>query len=544
MLFFALWTAAFTAPLAAEELGATAAAAPTDPVQAARDPHRFEDIFAPFVTDTASLSPDGRHLAYSILEGGTLHVVVVAVDDPGMFRTKVAVNSLKAARPNIYEQGGGRQAEYPVRIRQMIWILPTRLLVVTELGSGPALMAFDLDGANARILATSREKDMQGMKFVGRSTEPDSVLIRVPLPVLVGVSGLKPQLFYDYLRLNTVTGKFTEIKEAVALDEQNRVKFAARAARGDFRGVDHDVREVAPNKQVSLFENDDAQVRYLALVEGLADPGSFCVVDRERGQIFDLVPRMPGLVPAHASAISFEFTARDGQQVSGELVLPREPKVAHAPLVVFMPSSPGQRMTRGFSREAQAFARMGLASVRFDSFVPRPKPGEPERVRERWLVDEVVRLVDGLPALHPVSKRSVVLFGERQAGYFALRAMQIEPERFIAAVVADPGVSRDQWNDPKRWPARTGKPGGPSGFKRPLLVLANPMSEALGQGIVRSIIREAKAAGAAAEWSKQSMSLSRQGPLGRAAVFREIEGFVNTHVYQFVVKLGDLEFEP
>lgn len=539
--FLALWAAVLAGPIAAvEPAGPVAGNSPS----AVDDPRRFVDIFAPFVTETASLSPDGKHLAYSIMEQGLLYVVVVAIDAPKEFRAKVAVNSVKGAQPDFYRGGSQFQEDLPARISWMNWTSATRLVVLTQVRSGPALIAFDADGANARVLATSRTRaTLNGYAFFGRSPEPDSVLIRQRLPMLPSLA-LKPQIFYDYQRLNTVTGKFTTIDEEVALDEQRQAKLAEKARRGDWQAVDREVREVVPDRQVSMIENDDAEVRFLALVEGRADPGSFCVIDRERRVMFDLARRLPDFAPAHATIEPFEFTVSDGQKVSGELMLPREPKVAHVPVVVFMPDKPGQKMARGFSREAQAFARMGLASVRFDSFVPRLQPGEPERIRERWLVDEVVRLVDGLPALHRVSKRSIVLFGERQGGYLALRALQIQPERFIAAVAVMPTLSRERWDDPVRWPENAGKPGGPPGIKRAVQILSPPPVTASQSGVLRSLLRDIGRAGVPAEWTELSRDFQAQLPLARSKGFHDIERFINSNVYQFIVKLGEFEVKP
>lgn len=517
---------------------------PTEPGLASPDdPHRFENIFAPFVTETASLSPDGKHLAYSVLEQGLLYVVVVAIDAPGEFRAKVAVNSIKGAQPDFFHRPGALQEDFPVRISWMNWVSPTRLVVLTQVRSGPALMSFESDGTNARVLATVRTTaTLNGYNFFGRSLEPDAVLIRTVRPR--PPNSFRMIVDYDYYRLNTVTGIFADIDEPTALDEQRRAKQAEKAARGDWKAVDREVREVVPDRKVTLIENDDAQLRFLALVEGLADPGSFCVIDRERRVMFDLARRLPDFTAAHAVVTPFEFTADDGQKITGEIMLPRRPRIAHAPVVVLLPERVGQKMTRSFSAEAQAFAEMGLASVRFDSLVPRAKPGEPERVRERWLVDEVVRLVDGLPALHPVSKRSIVLFGERNAGYLALRAMQIQPDRFIAAVATEPTLSRERWRDPERWPDNAGRPGSSWGLRRPLLILTTFGAAYTQVATAQSLVDQAKSAGAAAVWSEQSADFHVKRPLARAAAFREIERFINANVYQFVVKLGDLEVKP
>lgn len=546
MRLLAMECAACVGSLAAGESPPAIATVPDSFAQAhalpaPNDSHRFEDVFAPFTTEAASISPDGKHLAYSVLDEGLLYVVVVAIDDPGKFLAKVAVNSIKGAQRD--GQSGGREV-VPPRIFWLGWISPTRLAVLTQVRNGPALMAFDADGANARILATARTRaTLGGYMFFSRSTEADAVILRTFRQRPTGIVPTMQGLEFDYVRLHGVTGKFTDIDEATAFEEQRHVRRAAGAAQDDRQAVERDLREILPDRLVLILGNDDAQVRFLALVEGLAQPGSYCVIDRERRVVFDLVSRMPGFKSAAGAVVPFEFTAGEGQKVSGQVMLPRESKVAHAPVVVLMPDRPGWKMLPGFAPEAHAFARMGLASVRFDSFV-NVRGRQASREDERRLVGEIVRLVDSLPALHAVSKRSIVLYGQHQAGYMALRALQIAPERFIAAVAVEPAITREGWNDPKLWPENAGKPGGLAGFKRPLLIVTTPAMARPRLAMIHSLIRETKRTGLPAELSEQSMDFNNGRKLARAAGFREIERFINANAYQFTVKLHELEVKP
>lgn len=526
-------------------------AQPAGLVPPGSDPRRFEDVFRPYVTDHATLSPDGRHLAYTVLDGTQLKVAVVAIDAPERVRTSVVVNTLKAAQPDYFNGGGRITSEIPPSLSWLAWTSPTRLVALARLGQGPALMAFDADGANAKVLATNRTTaTFGGYSFFARSAAPDTVILRMvrrrppgfwaPIPSK-NYSGID----YEYQRLDTVTGEFTEIKEDAAFADRDAAVRAAQAARGDWQQAERDLRAIVPDRRVTLLENDTAENRYLALVEGLAEPGSYCVIDYAQRKCFDLIRRLPDLAPERTPrTTTFAFTAADGQQVSGEIALPPRPRTEHVPLVVFMPDKPGRKVDHAFSREVQAFADMGFASVRFDSLARPETQDEPPRVLERKLVAELIRLIDGLPGLHPVSKRRIILYGEDTAGYLALRALQIQPQRFTAAVVLEPNLSVQRWNAPENWPENAGKPGGPSGLRRPVFALVATSRNPARHAQTRELVRDAKKAGAPAAFREQPIDFQLKLPAARAAAFREIEGFINAIAYDYTVDIGDLKVLP
>ena len=547
---FLLCLPALAAP-PADGLAPPQLAPPTGPAPASPDPRRFEDVFRPYVTDRATLSPDGLHLAYTVLDGTQLKVAVVAIDAPERVRTSVVVNTLKAAQPDYFHGGGRFTSEIPPTLSWLAWTSPTRLVALAQLGQGPALMAFDADGTNARVLATNRTTaTFGGYSFFARSAAPDTVILRMVRRRPPGFWAPIPSknytgIDYEYQRLDTVTGKFTELKEPAAFADRDAAARAANAARGDWKQADRDLRAIVPDRRVTLLENDDTENRYLALVEGLAEPGSFCVIDYAQRKCFDLIRRQPDLaLDRRSRTTTFAFTTADGQQVSGEIALPPRPRTEHVPLIVFMPDKPGRKIDHAFSREVQAFADMGFASVRFESLARPETPDEPPRVRERKLVAELLRLIDGLPGLHPVSKRRIVLYGEDTAGYLALRALQIQPQRFTAAVVLEPNLSAQRWNSPDNWPEQAGKPGGPSGLRRPVLALVATSRNRARHAQTRELVRDAQKAGTPAVLREQPVDFQLGLPAARAAAFREIEGFINTIVYDYTVDIGDLQVLP
>lgn len=163
---------ALVAVLAAQEIPATAptAAAPALPVEQALrppEPGRFKALFQPFRTDTATLSPDGKYLAYSVREGEALFVTVIEIDHPEKFVSRVQVIDDDAATPML---AMNQREKTPGVIRSMRWVTPTRLVVETNHvyahPIGPdavwqswrgAVIGFDADGTNAKLLASPED---------------------------------------------------------------------------------------------------------------------------------------------------------------------------------------------------------------------------------------------------------------------------------------------------------------------------------------------------------------------------------------------------
>lgn len=121
------------------------------------EPGRFRKLFEQFRTERATLSPDGRYLAYSVREDASLYVHVVDCDQPATLKARVQVGTDDGATLRL---GTFQREDTPARILWMRWVSANRLVVGTNerflQGTG-AIVAFDADGGNARILATPRD---------------------------------------------------------------------------------------------------------------------------------------------------------------------------------------------------------------------------------------------------------------------------------------------------------------------------------------------------------------------------------------------------
>ena len=162
---------ASTALLPAQATPSPAAAAPVEEVLRIPEPGRFQELFRPFRTDNAALSPDGKYLAYSVRDGEKLSVVVVEIDNPGTLKAQVQVVDDESATPML----AMTQAEKtPGRINWLGWTSPTRVVVETNrvvplastgdrwLTWRGTVLGFDADGGNAKVLLNAKDVDEFG----------------------------------------------------------------------------------------------------------------------------------------------------------------------------------------------------------------------------------------------------------------------------------------------------------------------------------------------------------------------------------------------
>ena len=126
---------------------------------------RFASLFRPFRTDLATLSPDGKYLAYTVRENGAVSVAVVALDNPSAVTTRVVVVTDDSATA-VMEQN--TREKTPGAVRWMRWVNPTRLVVETNrifaqrgdeswVNTPGEIVAFEADGSDARSLVTPRD---------------------------------------------------------------------------------------------------------------------------------------------------------------------------------------------------------------------------------------------------------------------------------------------------------------------------------------------------------------------------------------------------
>jgi|GEM_PF-1214827 len=130
-------------------------------------PDRFVDLFRPFQTDVAALSPNGDLLAYSLREGTRLYVIIVEVENPTKARAKVLVATDETSSAPLKQNAGEKTL---ARIHHLGWATNDRLVIETNANSTVKsssnsdeaiiintpgrIFAVDADGAHGRIIAS------------------------------------------------------------------------------------------------------------------------------------------------------------------------------------------------------------------------------------------------------------------------------------------------------------------------------------------------------------------------------------------------------
>lgn len=163
--------AASASLLAAQTNPPAAPAVPGEEVLRIPEPGRFKDLFRPFRSDHAALSPDGKYLAYSVRNGEKLSVIVIEIDHPEKYLAQVQVVDDETATPMMRMT---QVEKTPARINWLGWTTPTRVVVETNLVvpvTGPgeqwftwrgAVLGFDADGGNAKVLLNPKNLDEFG----------------------------------------------------------------------------------------------------------------------------------------------------------------------------------------------------------------------------------------------------------------------------------------------------------------------------------------------------------------------------------------------
>jgi pimeloyl-ACP methyl ester carboxylesterase len=126
------------------------------------NPERFLPLFRPLQTENATLSPDGRFLAYTHRRESEVSVVVVETKEIGKIVSRLPVVTDEGATAMLSSQ---QYEKTPGRVAWMGWVSPSRLVVHTNQTStradGPdsewqswsgLLIGTDADGSNIKVL--------------------------------------------------------------------------------------------------------------------------------------------------------------------------------------------------------------------------------------------------------------------------------------------------------------------------------------------------------------------------------------------------------
>jgi pimeloyl-ACP methyl ester carboxylesterase len=327
-----------------------------------------------------------------------------------------------------------------------------------------------------------------------------------------------------------------------------------------------------PGRNVDIIEWDAPAQRFIAAVSGPGDPGGFVIFDRATMKLAEFARRAPWLdaLPRHR-ALNFDVEIRPGVEVACRLTVPTNPHLKPTPLVVICPPAPWERIPRDFQPEVQALAEMGFAVAQVDP------PGawgrgvkRREAIREGYdlaEVAEIVRIVGELARSFAIDPKRVALLGVGHGGTVALRALATQPSRFRCAVALEPAIDLNRWlaeespegravgptlrrsyYGPNEWVAKNPLRPAAELVTQPLLMLSYPGPDGGRRRNTFVDARNFSQSTRSPEGTVQFITLTDEFAAGlpgaKAATFREIEGFLNTHLYDYTVKVGTPVVRP
>lgn len=339
--------------------------------------------------------------------------------------------------------------------------------------------------------------------------------------------------------------------------------------RPDWQDLQVRFEKMFPGRSVEITDWDEAGNRFLLSTEGPADPGAFYVFDRSTGRLLEFVRRAPWVDEklTHAT-LPFSYATPDGARITGLVTVPRQPRLKPVPMVVLCPDQPWLRVRTDFQTEVHALADMGFAVVQLNG---RGAWGLGLKQRQSLTagfdlvqVEDVVTTITSLEKVFNVNLRRVALLGRGHGGFVALRALQTHPDKFRCAIALEAPVDLGDWLASQRWTGGEAQPQltrawlgdaarlkaapltrAPEQVTRPVLLLNYPGPAGEPHlptfAAANAFASRVRRAGGPIEFGELHVDYMRGLPAARAEVFDRLEQFLNTHIYDFQVKLKALE---
>jgi pimeloyl-ACP methyl ester carboxylesterase len=194
-----------------------------------------------------------------------------------------------------------------------------------------------------------------------------------------------------------------------------------------------------PGRIITVLEWDEARERTLLLVSAPGDPGRYFVRDHRSGLNTEYLRNVPDLDPELRNAAEpISFPAATGGHITGWVTWPLAPRRDPPALVVWLRDGPLRRGPSGGGRDAQALATLGFAVLELN-YAGGAGEGQARRMALRNGYDavpvaEAAAAVDWLATRHALARDRVAVVGEGFGSYLALRAVQLQPATFRAAV--------------------------------------------------------------------------------------------------------------
>ena len=339
--------------------------------------------------------------------------------------------------------------------------------------------------------------------------------------------------------------------------------------RPEWETLQKQFEKMFPGRSVEISDWDEGGKRFIVSTEGPADPGAFFVFDREKTRLSEFVRRAPWIDANHTHVtLPFSYATSDGARISGLVTVPQQPRLKPIPMVVLCPDLPWQRVRSGFQSEVQALADMGFVVVQLNG---RGAWGLGLKQRQSLTagydlvqVEDIANTITNLQKLFNVNAKRVALMGRGHGGFIALRALQTYPDKFRCAIALDAPVNLGDWLAEQKWTDDDVQPqltrvwlgdatrlkaapltSHPETLTKPILMLNYPGLDGAPRRssyvAARHFAGEVRDHSPKVDFGDLSTDYVNGLPAARAAVFDQIEAFLNLNVYDFNVKLDELK---
>ncbi|HUR60633.1 MAG TPA: prolyl oligopeptidase family serine peptidase, partial [Opitutaceae bacterium] len=365
----------------------------------------------------------------------------VIYDATGGVRARVISNYWPGA-VFLHEPDLGRNKWQPLEKKFPAAFTPAPPLKVEDyLGERSFPLGFDGD---VLVYASNRGRKTLGIYGLNLTTgEPTSLVVEDDAVDLVSPF-MRPES--DLLVVDRTTRRMLGITV-------QGTQASTRWLEPQFAALQSKLEARARGYSVQIVGWDDARARFVVELHHRADPGGYYVYMPADDKLRLILPRgtQQKSLP-RVTITAWTLPRADRSSLSGWLVTPAAEAATPRPVVVRLQTVPWFRATNGYSPEVLALAQMGFAVLEVNHRgisgfgtshlqAGRHRPDEAA-------VEDIVAAVEALPPASGADPQRVALLGEDYGGFLALRALQLRPGRFVAAVTRGPITDLTSWMAP------------------------------------------------------------------------------------------------
>lgn len=483
------------------------------------------------------------------------------VDRQGHTRLRLPRNSAMKP-PFTYDYNAPKAFGRPQPLDQQTGLAGFSVSPDNYFGARSIPLGFD-ENPNLLYYASNLGRDTYGIYTVDLATgKPGPLRMENPFFDLIDppVDGFPPPSTLVFNRYD---------RQLIGIRYTNALRSTAWL-REEWKGLQADLEKAFPGRSVEIVDWDQAGQRFLFSTEGPADPGAFYIYDRAKGSLTEFVRRAPWLDGKRThKTLPFAYSPPEGgPRISGLVTVPQQPRLKPIPMILVCPDHPWDRVSSDFQGEVQALADMGFVVVQLNG---RGAWGLGLKQRESLKngydlvqVEDIASSLALLGKIFNVNLKRVGIMGRGHGGFIAMRAVQEHPELFRCAIAINAPVNLGEWLDQQKWTEDDVQPqltkawlgdaarlkaapltSAPEKLTKPVLMLSYPGQDGTPRLLpyvsAQNFARAVNNRGGHVDLESLSVDYMRGLPGARAAAFDQMEAFLNTHVYDFKVKLQELQ---